>query len=230
MRDSKLFSGRKAIAMIELIFAIVIIGITLMSVPNLIVQAAKSGYTSLQQEAIATASSQISLILAMAWDENDNNATGDEPMTVTSGDGKLNSRPGAPWRNFDVISPLTTLPATPIGDESNDFDDIDDADGTTMQLRNFETTDPETGDLVDIHVSISTTVDYANDSPTTGDYNTASSIVYDFNPIAGTPTTNIKFISTTLTTTNPATELEKTIILRAFACNIGTYTPVGVNK
>ncbi len=44
---------RPAIAMIELIFAIVIIGIVLMSVPQLISTAAKSGYVTIQQEAIS---------------------------------------------------------------------------------------------------------------------------------------------------------------------------------
>jgi len=54
--------SRKAIAMIELIFAIVVIGIALLSVPNLIYTATESGYTSLQQEAIASASSKPSLL------------------------------------------------------------------------------------------------------------------------------------------------------------------------
>ena len=61
--------NRKAIAMIELIFAIVIVGIALLSVPNLIYRATESGYTAMQQEAIAAAASDISLILTKRWDE-----------------------------------------------------------------------------------------------------------------------------------------------------------------
>ena len=58
-----IFKNRKAVAMIELIFAIVIMGFALMSIPNLLALSANSGYTSLQQEAIATASADISLLL-----------------------------------------------------------------------------------------------------------------------------------------------------------------------
>ena len=61
--------NRKAIAKIELIFAIVIVGIALLSVPNLIYRATESGYTAMQQEAIAAAASDISLILTKRWDE-----------------------------------------------------------------------------------------------------------------------------------------------------------------
>jgi len=61
---------RKAIAMIELIFAIVIMGIVLLGIPNLVNVSTSSGFTSLQQEAIATASSQINLIMTKNWDED----------------------------------------------------------------------------------------------------------------------------------------------------------------
>jgi len=60
---------RPAIAMIELIFAIVIIGITLLSAPMIISQSVQSINTNLKQEAIAAAASQISLILTYPWDE-----------------------------------------------------------------------------------------------------------------------------------------------------------------
>lgn len=221
--------------MIELIFAIVVIGITLMSVPNLIDRASESSYTTMQQEAIAFASSQFSLLLSDEWDENDNNATCDEPLTVTNGDPKLNSRAGAQWRNYSD-APSNCLPllaATPIGfdvDDSGSRDDIDDWNNNNSTLVNRGATDPMTGEIVDFLIKIRSNIDYIDDSPTSGDYNTSSSIVFNFNTVADTPTTNIKAISTTLTTTNTVTKLEKTIILRAFACNIGTYEPAGVPK
>jgi len=44
---------RKAIAMIELIFAIVVMGIVMLSAPMLVNKATQSSYVALQQESIA---------------------------------------------------------------------------------------------------------------------------------------------------------------------------------
>ena len=223
-RNSKPIKRRPAIAMIELIFAIVIIGIVLMSVPNLIDRAAKSGYTSLQQEAIAVASSHISLILAMQWDEEDTNTSRKGPiLQVSSGNSKLAARPGAFQRNY--IGSGGPYAASSIGSDLNDLDDIDDFHGTTISLRNFEDIDTESGDLIDLKIEIATTIDYIDDNLSSGDYNTSSAIVYNFDPAAATPTTNIKAISTTLTTNSTAEELDKEITLRAFSCNIGNFEP-----
>lgn len=223
-------TNRKAIAMIELIFAIVIIGIALMSVPNLIDRAAKSGYTSLQQEAIAVASSHISLILSMTWDEEDTNSSRGGPIlrvdTSSDSASSLIARDGLVSREYvGVDGPYFATASTSLGQDASDYDDIDDAAGTTMSLRDLETTDSETGDVVDIKVSMQTTVNYISDIPSSNDYNDSSSIVFDFDPTLVTPTTNIKGINTILTTTNIATELNKTIILRAFGCNNGRFTP-----
>ena len=75
---------RKAIAMIELIFAIVIMGIALMSAPTLISVSSKSTYTALQQESITAAVSQINMIMTGAWDEMDTNSTIGEPVLSTA--------------------------------------------------------------------------------------------------------------------------------------------------
>lgn len=214
--------------MIELIFAIVIIGITLMSVPNLIDRAAKSGYTSMQQEAIAVASSQISLILSMTWDEEDTNSTRGGPIfrisNTTDSAASLITREGLVSREYVGVGGPYSASGT-LGQDPVDYDDIDDANGVTMSLRDLETTSVETGDVVDVKVSMLTTVDYIRDIPAAGDYKTSSSITFDFNPASVTPTTNIKAVSSTLTTTIEATELDKTIILRAFGCNNGRFTP-----
>ena len=61
---------RPAIAMIELIFALVIMAIVLMSAPMLISTATKSGYVAIQQEAINAAASQVNMIMGYHWDEN----------------------------------------------------------------------------------------------------------------------------------------------------------------
>jgi hypothetical protein len=68
---------RPAIAMVELIFAIVIMGIVLMSAPMLISTASKSGYVAIQQEAINEAASQVNMIMGYHWDENNTNGSWD---------------------------------------------------------------------------------------------------------------------------------------------------------
>ena len=68
---------RKAIAMIELIFAIVIMGIILMSAPMLISNASQSGYVAMQQEGINEAATQVNMIMGHYWDENNVDETED---------------------------------------------------------------------------------------------------------------------------------------------------------
>jgi hypothetical protein len=221
---------RKAIAMVELIFAIVIMGIVLLSVPNLIAVATKSGYISLQQEAISVAASQISLLMTKHWDENNviDAATGVDDTTIliaTGGAASLATRVGARDRSF-VSGSGVTFVATPIGAESSDFDDIDDANGTSMTLRNFSDTQVTAGDIIDTNISISTIVHYVNDAASTAyDYNTSRAIQYNFTDVDAGTITNIKSISINLTTSNPAQELSKNISLQAFTCNIGSYMP-----
>jgi len=214
-------TGRKAIAMIELIFAIVIMGIVLLSIPNLLSVAAKSSYVSLQQEAIATAASHINLILTKEWDENNTDET--FILQVTNGDSSLAARSGVAERPLAHSVSGVSFART-IGAEGGDQDDIDDFDATIMTLRNYADTEVTSGDNIDINITIATNIAYIDDTAN-NDYNTSSTIQYNFKAPT-TATTNIKSISTQLTTNNIAIELEKQIDLEAFSCNIGGYTPV----
>ena len=53
---------KRGIAMIELIFALVIMGIVLLSAPILIQQSIKSGNVAIQQEAITAAATQTDVL------------------------------------------------------------------------------------------------------------------------------------------------------------------------
>ena len=77
------------------------------------------------------------------------------------------------------------------------------------------------GDIVDRNVSLATTVAYISDA---ANYNSTTILTFS-NPFntATASTSNIKHINVTLTTTNINEELDKTISLNAFSCNIGTY-------
>ena len=61
---------RNGFSLIELIFAIVIIAITFISIPTLMLQSSKMDELSIQQETILSISTKIKNILSYRWDEN----------------------------------------------------------------------------------------------------------------------------------------------------------------
>jgi hypothetical protein len=220
---------RKAIAMIELIFAIVVMGIVLLSIPNLISISTSSGFVSLQQEAIATSASHINLIMTKHWDENN---TIDGPILETNSTtvGLPTAQRGGRVMRAIVNPAGFTLFATPptmLGPDTNDtFDDMDDADGSTMTLRDFNATSISSGDMLDTNITINTSVVYVSDAlPAAQTYSGSNTITFNLTSATMPTTTNIKYITTRLTTNNIATELQKNISLNAFSCNIGTYAP-----
>jgi len=76
--------SKRGMAMIELIFAIVIIGVTLMSAPMLINQSIDSSNIAMQQEAITATASHNGVILTKYWDEaSTQTQDGLSPMLVT---------------------------------------------------------------------------------------------------------------------------------------------------
>ena len=146
--------GRPAIAMVELIFAIVVIGITLLSVPLMVNQATQSTYTTLQQEAIAAAASDMSLILSREWDEANTDDELDSTILVTTDtsydeDDRINLRS----RTYYTSTGGKLSPSTSLGTDSGDLDDIDD-------VHNINTTvdDVDGDDLIDQTMTIATTV------------------------------------------------------------------------
>ncbi len=232
---------RPAIAMIELIFAIVIMGIVMMSAPQLISTASKSGYVAIQQEAISEASTHLNNVVSYEWDENleylydeENNYRG-IILHTTNHDGDLNisasthRRRGTPnesLRSTRKGSLDTEFSASAIGSDSgenmNDPDhDIDDFNDYTYNLTNIETsTDMDYVERED-DIVISTSVSYAGDSPSDGTGFQRQNIEYDMPTSAATPTTNIKLITVTASSGSGVNELNKTIVLRAFSCNTG---------
>lgn len=230
---------RTGIAMIELIFAIVIMGIVLMSAPMLVSQASSSGLVMVQQEAIAAASTNIGMILTRHWDEQDTNESLESPILgVTSGSSELDElldadgngtgrRAGTPVLSYRSF--LTSLggrlnASSTLSAESGDDDDIDDfnAQTATVSLPNTsDATTTETGDYADTSLQLATAVSYISDG---SGYN-GSSMTFNspFGSAAGGSTSNIKAVSTTATSGSHDAELGTNITLRAFSCNIGTY-------
>ncbi|WP_295421202.1 hypothetical protein [Sulfurovum sp.] len=225
---------RPAIAMIELIFAIVVIGITLLSAPLVLNQSIQSSNVALQQESIAAAASQISLILTQSWDENDTNKTG--ILTVNGGDSEL--AVGTRDLNLSYLSrsmnPAQFINAAPANrlsreiSDNNISDDVDDYNGLSSKITVYNTEESKLenniGEYVDKSISIANTVSYAKDST-----NYANSPIVFNNPFqTSSISTNIKLISVTLTSTSGASEYNKSIVLSAFVCNIGTPNVISV--
>jgi len=147
---------RKAIAMIELIFAMVIIAITLLSVPNLISKTTQASKNAITQEAISNAAAQLDIALTSFWDENatvpqagnpilvvDSNISGlqEQNITVNLKNGakfiKVGKRAGSPKDTSRVYAIDTNTPngarytATPVnalGFDANDNNITDDVD------------------------------------------------------------------------------------------------------
>lgn len=228
---------RPAIAMIELIFAIVIIGIVLMSAPMLISTATKSGYVAIQQEAINEAASQVNMIMGYHWDENSadeeyippilkvSSAGGDDDLDEEGNTSRRLGTPKESYRSFvrsDGADFNVTLPVVLGKDtgetQDDDFDDFDDFTGSTAHLVLVLEPTLNANYVETATIDINRTVAYIDDNAS---YN-SSSITY--NPFgSSTGSTNIKSITVTLTSSSGLEELDKEIILRAFSCNIGGY-------
>jgi hypothetical protein len=256
---SKKIYLRPAIAMIELIFAIVIMGIVLSSAPMLISTASQSGYVSLQQEAIAAGATKVGLILTHHWDEGDTNSTlGYAPLLSTDTDapsglagtnatvgpitlptGRRAGTPNTPEaRTFFSIpgAPIfATTPAAGLGPDvltdPNGNDDVDDfiqVAIATLVAGGAATTNT-TGDYVDRTMTTAIAVNYVNDAPTgAGETYLASNTITFNNPtttaiVGGATTSSIKHIQITTADTGAVAELQKSIVLHAFSCNIGQY-------
>ena len=221
---------RPAIAMIELIFAIVIMGIVMMGAPMLVSMASKSVTVALQQEGINEAASRVSMLLTHAWDEQDTGDSCTPPVlrVSTAGDSELNvvtgnRRVGIPFnsnsRTFNCGTINEMNASTTLGGDPGDTvkDDVDDFTNTTLVV---DTSGAGGKDYIEqTTVSIATAINYISDAAT------YSSTTIAYAP-GGAPatSTNIKAITVTLTSTaGSAAELTKNIVLSAFSCNIGGY-------
>ena len=217
---------RPAIAMIELIFAIVIMGIVMMSAPMLISTATKSTTVVLQQEGVNQAVSRITMVLTYPWDEADTNDSCIPPvLIVTNGDSNLEPMPTDASRRIGV--PINSrsrkfnscgadLNASTTGVDTGDSakDDIDDFGSTALsEIQNAGGRYIGKSD-----VNINTVITYGSD---TADYSDGGNNPIVFTPSNGTATSNIKNIDVNVTTYASSTELKNTIVMHAFSCNIG---------
>ena len=227
---------RPAIAMIELIFAIVIMGIVFMSAPMMISSATKSSTVAFQQESIAIAAAHTASLMSYAWDEQNSDGRVKQNNNVLC----TNSSTGALDRNVSITPNRLRGEDTNCSNASTAFgqpdldpddatihelvpDDIDDFDGniTTLTVADQSPSVANEGDYMDQNITITTQVFYESDAPsdpTFGTCTSSSGCAYSNPGLVAGSTTNVKGITTTLTSANLP---DKQIVLNAFMCNIG---------
>jgi len=226
--------------MIELIFAIVVMGIALLSAPMMLETASKSNNVAFEQESIAIVAAQVSSILTYAWDEQNTQAVGSRDQTLTvsaSGDNELdgnNTHPNARrTRSANAATALTNFGMNKEDESTGSVihfevipDDADDFANTDSNLTLAKAGDQTStqGDIMDTSILLRTTVHYLDD---TANY-TACQSSCAFSKLneaawnAQGDSRHIKLITTELSSTNVK---DKKIKLRAFMCNIGAATP-----
>ena len=208
---------RSAMSMLELVFAIVIMGIAVMSLPLILTQVQTNNAFALQQEAILAAKTKIGDILTHEWDNNSYDTTAqrsfvlstNSPTTALNCSATTFRRAGhvnADYRR--KCSPLGAT-ASSIGDDGGDLDDIDDFNGTTTVIAN-PLEGAGTLDYVFTALTLTPTITYISDTQ-------LNNFTFNPNNISATPT-NIKTISVQVTGTN------QNITLRTFSFNIGEAT------
>jgi len=242
---------RPAIAMIELIFSLVIMGIVLLSAPMLIERSTKSNTVILQQESIAMIAAHTNAMMTYFWDEQNvnhinrilevtNGAAALDPSGVPVGPAnvtRLRSNPTSfPLARKRGIDNLNTLNATnTLGVDSDASgtatgrNDVDDFLNVPSKL--ILQGAVGNSQYIDKSITINSNISYGDDA-TTPDY-TATPIDFSnpfknpfpLTPTGTTNTSNVKLITTTLTTTALEEELQKQIVLHAFMCNIGGARP-----
>ncbi len=203
---------RKASSMIELVIAIVVMGIAVMALPLMLERSQENNAFAIQQETILAARTQIGDILTYPWDENSirNNVVGvlntnspedelDRNTTIRRV-GHVLADKRRKFFNADINS------SNPLGQEGTDIDDIDD-------FTNVIQFDATGGLDYRFDFNMTTTALYVNDS---ANYSAQDMATFTLDTNASLNTTNIKMIALTLNGTNL-----DTFTLRAYSTNIG---------
>ena len=216
---------RDGFTFIELVVAIVVIAIALMSVPLLLSQASKSDEFSINQEAILAGATKIGNILTYPWDDKlVGSLTVKHILDVTNGDSNLSRYPNIAStrrignfkanfrRKFDTNQTFASTVLGRTGDtNATIYNDIDDFNGITESI-----TSGGTGDYLK-DFNLTTTVKYIDDNAT---YSSSPTLTMSIDTTAATPTTNLKMVEVKVVDT---TNNEEITTLRAFSANIGSY-------
>lgn len=219
---------RKAASMIELVVAIVVMGIAVMTLPLLLLKTQSNNAYTLQQEIILAARTKMGDMLTYRWDEHSliNNKIF---ILLTEGDSELNATSQSEYirrignvkgdkrRRFspdlNSSTSVANLGPDPLG--SNNLDDIDDFNDNNSTFEPVPILQSTSLDYHFTKFNLKTTVVYVSDS---ANYN-ASNLNFTFETNTSGTTTNIKMLE--LNVTDPDNTSVIPFIVRSYSCNIG---------
>jgi len=209
---------RKAVSMIELVFAIVIIGISIMTVPAMLTQSSSAVLVSTQQEAILAGTTKMGNILSYAWDINQTDSVRNggyaKVIRASGGDPKL---------DINEIT-LRRVGHFPGDKRRRAYSDVNSTDASIAEGRTHidgfigDDTLVLTGGVGDYLRGYNTNVKvyFVSDSANYGD----DYVIFNLNDtdVGDTNLTNIKFIDM-IVTDRSGDDVQ--IRLFSFSCNIG---------
>ena len=207
---------KKASSMIELVIAIVVMGIAMMTLPMMLTTVQNNNTFALRQESILLARTQIGDIITYPWDEKSEDSSFNVAILDTNSTA-YRRKPNSTRRIGHVKADKRrkfftkeTNATTSLGREGTDYNDIDDFDTKDLNLADATDVNATLGYKLSTDLNISISVKYISDINLTS--------IFDFNQTS-TPvgTTNIKMIEVSLTNS----QLDGNITLRAFSSNIG---------
>ena len=236
-----LFRGsrkRRGFTMIELVFAIVIMALAVITIPTILVSNARHVETNLLQEAVLMATAQMGQTLSYKWDDNSSlNTTlaktealdignpGDSELFRVNFDhfyhnGDINA---SDFRRGHFLEPLHRRMSPPYGAEVRTvsgglgadsvgevMDDIDDIASYSSTLTDTD----EFGYKGTYRITGGAA--YVTDAAA---YN-ANTIAFNFNP-SGVAISNLKMITINVEKQDSAGNFQPVVLLRSFAANIG---------
>ena len=217
---------KKGFTFIELVVAIVVIGIAMMSVPLLLSQSSRTNEFSISQEAVLAGSTKIGNILTYPWDDKlVSEVDVKHILDVTHGDSRLKRFPDNNStrrignfkanfrRKFDTNLTFASVVLGRAGDtNASAYNDIDDFNGVSEIINSGGT-----GDYL-MDLNLSTKVFYISDDAS---YSSSPALNFgDLNASLVAPTTNLKMIEVKVVN---STNHQLITTLRAFSANIGSY-------
>lgn len=206
-------------SLIELVIAIVVMGIAVMTLPLLLTQTQANNAYTLQQEVILAARTKIGDTQTYRWDENSLDENARISVLVTDGDSELNvstngRRIGHVFANkrrkFSADLNTSTTPAN-LGPDVGDPNDIDDFSVSSDNL--VDSNQSTNLDYRFLLFDLNTTVDYVSDS---ADYN-GTNIDFTLQTTPATTSTNIKLLTIKVS----GADIPNPFILRSYSTNIG---------
>lgn len=219
---------RRGASMLELVVAIVVMGIAVMALPLMLSQTKSNNEFAMQQEAILAARTKLGDVLTYAWDEAnvlltgatlvlDTNDTGsDDELNKINGSRRIGHIPSDKRRKgYDIQTPSTasgTLGADAGEAQLSDYDDIDDFHTTSQQLFNSGEATIAGQDYKFADMNLTTRVIYVDDSAT---YINDDVNDFVFTTANANRRSNLKMVEITVSGS------QTNFVLRSYSANIG---------